>query len=329
MAGETGLSHDDLLFALFSLAHTMSPGERFTGRGEPGRLLEEGFAWTTRYILGHEQFFAIRGNREPDGHMKFAAGSLLITVEATSDPQKSNLRGQLEFFSSDEYHNSIVDLKNHEIWIFVSRPAMEEFLAHLRDAVDASGREREVPVIVWSVDYDLKRHVYTIEKVRGDHGPGLSGMSGVPSSPVTTSRPASFPLLSSHLSYPAVTFAIGRDLLVELMFPQQERSIRDYYTSFPANAVPLSYFTKSLGYLSKIIPELIEIRGKGATKKLRVKQNLSKVEVIKAKLDRIRRAEDEQELIEMVKASEKEPSTEEEMAQQETRDYYTLDEFME
>ncbi len=329
MAGKTGLSHDGLLFFLFILAHTMSRGERFTGRGEPGQLLEEGFAWTTKHILQHEQFFAIRGNREPDGHIRFAAGSLLVTVEATSDPKKPNLKGQLEFFSSDEYHDTIVDLEHHEIWLFVARPAMEEFLSHLDSALAGANRAHDVPIVVWTIDYDSNRHAYTIERVHGEHGPGLAQIERVPSSPLTTTRPVSFPLLSSHLSYPAVTFAIGRDLLVELMFPQEERTLRDYYTSFPANAVPFSYFSTAVGYLSKIIPELVVIRGKGVAKKLRVKQNINRVGVIKAKLDRIRRASDKGELIEMVKSTEDGEPPEEERPQPEPQKPRPLDEFME
>lgn len=330
MAAATGLSHDDLLFVLFSLAHTMSTGQEFVGRGTPGTLLEEGFAWTTKYLREHEHFFSIRGHREPDGHLRFVPGSLLITVEATSNPRKPNLAAQVEFYSSRAYRDPVVDLRNHEIWLFVARPAAEEFLEHLLQVLRETQRDREDPVIVWSVDYDRKRHVYAIEKVRGEHGPGLEATPDVPSPRIEVPRPKSFPLLSSHLSYPAVTYAIGRQLLMELMFPEEERTVREYYDTLEANAVPFAYFNKAIGYLAQLVPELIEVSGRGRMQKLRVKQNLPRVRTIKAKLERILRTEDEQGLQMLVAAQADEQVLEPaEAPLEESPEHRTLDEFME
>src|SRR5690349_3674505 len=131
MAPETGLRQDDLLFVLFGLAFHISPEDAFVSHPRPGRLLQQGFLWTTEYVQKHAQFFAIRGNREPDGHMVYESGELLITVEATANPAKPNLSAQLIFFSSAEYRDTVVDHDYHEIWLFVARPAVDGVIHEL------------------------------------------------------------------------------------------------------------------------------------------------------------------------------------------------------
>ena len=206
MASPPGLRHDDLLFLLFGLAHHIYPENSVSARGEPGRLLQQGFFWTTKYLSKHEHFFAIRGNREPDGHMIFETGSLLVTIEATTDPSKSNLEPQLRFYSSRDYQNTVLDQKYHEIWLFMSTPALDATAPKFDGLIQGLGSELEVPIVLWKVDYDRQRHKYIVEKVWGTHSrgsrlertfhpPGLK--SDVPRR--TLSSPATCPLPSCVL----------------------------------------------------------------------------------------------------------------------------------
>ncbi len=329
MGTETGLRQDDLLFVLFGLSYAISPEDSFTSIAQPGRLLEQGFVWTTRYILGREHFFSLRGSREPDGHMVFEAGSLLITIEATANPQKPNLKGQIEFFSSEDYRNTVVDQKYHEIWLFVAAPVLDEFLPALDSVLSTARREIEVPIVVWSIDYDRHRHRYFIAKVRGTHSPGIPIGSGIPPEHIELERPRTFPLLSSHLSFPAVCFALGLRLLGEILYPGPERTLREYHGAFPASAVPFSYFSKALGYLSQITPELIEIsKGKASERKLRVKRNLGQIDTIQRKLNEIRICESEQELIALVEKYRQQTAQLPPPAEPGRKPLGTLDQFM-
>src|SRR5712692_2731603 len=310
MAPDTGLRQDDLLFVLFGLASHISPEDAVTSQPRAGRLLQQGFLWTTEYVQKHAQFFAIRGNRAPDGHMVFESGQLLITVEATAYPEKPNLSAQLKFFSSIEYRDTVVDFDYHEIWLFVARPALDGILGNLSAFDSEMTTEIKVPIIVWGVDYDRPRSKYIIEKVRGNHSDAVPSGGSVPPGRIEVSRPQSFPLLSSHLSFPSVCFAIGRELLTEILYPKPARTIKDYHLAFPANAVPFAYFSKAVGYLSQIVPELVEIsKGSVSARTLRVKRNLQQVDSIQKKLDEIRSCETETGIVELVRKYQAIPPT--------------------
>ncbi len=309
MAPQTGLRQDDMLFVLFGLAYDISPEDAVTSHGRPGRLLQQGFLWSTEYVQKHAQFFAMRGNREPDGHIVFESGRLLITVEATADPDKPNLEAQLQFFSSKEYKEAVVDLDHHEIWLFASRPSVNGILAKVERFEKEVAVDVSVPLVVWSIDYDKPRSKYIVEKIRGRHSTAMPPGGTVPPPRIEVGRPQAFPLLSSHLSFPAVCFAIGRELLAEILYPRPPRTVKAYHAAFPANAVPFSYFSKAIGYLSQIVPELIEVStGNAAARTIRVKHNLAQGDVIQKKLDEIRSCEAEREIIALVTKYQTAPS---------------------
>src|SRR5207249_6911011 len=126
---------------------------------------------------------------------------------------KPNLKPQLEFYCSNAYHNTVVDKDHHEVWFFVSAPALGEFRTVLADALQFSTLERHPPIVLWSLDYDRNRHIYIIKKVEGVHSAGIAGSGNPPLSKIEVPLPRSYPLLSARLSAPAVVFAIGIEFL--------------------------------------------------------------------------------------------------------------------
>ncbi len=87
----------------------------------------------------------------------------------------------------------------------------------------------------------------------------------------------------------------------ELLNPRPPRTLSEYHAAFPANAVPLAYFSKAIGYLQQIIPELIEVsKGSIPQRVLRVKRNIALVNTIRRKLDEIRASDAEEEIITLV-----------------------------
>ncbi len=280
----------------------MQPEDSVSSHGGQGRLLQLGFYWTTTYIQKHDQFYSLRGNRQPDGHMLFEAGKLLITVEATADPGKPNLESQLLFYSSAEYHDTVVDQPFHEIWLFVAEPASKSILTETQRIVNECHRDLTVPVIVWSVDYDKPRGKYIMQKVWGEHSVAIPPKGSIPPPRIEVGEPRAYPLLSSHLSFPAVCFALGTELLQEIVNPRPIRTLREYHLSLRTSAVPFSYFSKAIGYLGRIVPELVHVtKGKHSERTLRVKKNYQQISIIRRKLDEIRACESEEGIIELAK----------------------------
>lgn len=330
MAEKTRLSHDDLLFVLFSAAYTMLRPESFTEQPTIGRLAQQGFVWTTEYLIRYQHFFALGGNREPDGYIKFEPGSLLVTVEATTNPHKPNLGPQLGFYCSERYQQTIVDVDNHEIWFFAPGHILSDFSEELERCRAEAELDYDLPLVVWSVDYDRNRHIYVIERAVGEHSRAIVEARNLPLSRLEVPLPRSYPLLSTRLSTPAVVFAIGTELARVILDPGPHKAVDEIWQDFPANAVRLAHFDRCLGYLSVLVPDLLEITHEEGRKLVRVKNNPGRIKTIRNALEAIRKTPSEDRLIaEVKKARAKAKRRRKETGPLPETGRKTLDEFLE
>lgn len=335
---EKGLTHDNILFLLIQTASSIRDPGSLTTQHKLGKLAEAtSFLWHTEFIKTRQEFFHSHGVSIPDGHFLCSIVSTIVTVEATVNPQKENLKKQIEFYCSEKYYREIIKEYKHEIWFFIPQNIFEEFKEHLHATLQQCRIEREVVITIWTIFYDKRKHEYTLQ-YHGDRGILVeSGLAETKlKNGINEKLPASFPLLSTNLRIQSIMFVMGREFFIKSTEPTEAKSLEEVYNNdFGDAIIDFRYFRKSLHYLKILLPELVSIErqeGKEMIKVRRIGLKPTRKEV-QRKLQKIYDSNSEREIIEWIKRIKDEERREKEVTEEtkeEKRDISqkVLDEFI-